>query len=75
MNQESRSELDDELLEEYDFSKMEGGVRGKYVKQYHEGAKLVMLEADVAKIFPDAKSVNEALRTLSKIVLQHQINT
>lgn len=75
MNQESRSEQDDELLEEYDFSKMEGGVRGKYAKQYHEGAKLVMLEADVAKIFPDAKSVNEALRTLSRIVLQHQINT
>ncbi|MDP2177756.1 hypothetical protein [Methylicorpusculum sp.] len=74
MNQENRSELDDELLEEYDFSKMEGGVRGKYAQQYHEGAKLVMLEADVAKIFPDAKSVNEALRTLSKIVLQNQTN-
>jgi hypothetical protein len=31
-----------------------------------------MLEADVAQFFPDAKSVNEALRALSKIILQHQ---
>lgn len=28
-----------------------------------------MLEADAAQIFPDAKSVNEALRALSKIIL------
>ena len=72
MNQDNTNELDDELLEEYDFSKMGNGVQGKYAKQYHEGVTLIMLEADVAKIFPDAKSVNEALRTLSKIVLQHQ---
>ena len=66
------NELNDKLLEEYDFSKMSGGVRGKYAKQYHEGVKLIMLDADVAEIFPDAKSVNEALRTLSKIILQLQ---
>jgi len=53
---------------------MSGGVRGKYAKQYHEGVKLIMLDADVAKIFPDAKSVNEALITLSKVILQHQKN-
>jgi hypothetical protein len=72
MNPENSNELSDELLEEYDFSKMSGGVRGKYAKQYHEGVKLIMLEPDVAEIFPDAKSVNEALRTLSKIIMQHQ---
>jgi hypothetical protein len=72
MNPENNDELNDELLEEYDFSKMSGGVRGKYAKQYHEGVKLIMLDADVAEIFPDAKSVNEALRTLSKVILQHQ---
>lgn len=72
MNPESSNELDDELLDEYDFSKMDNGVRGKYAKQYHEGVKLVMLEADVAQVFPDAKSVNDALRALSKIILQHQ---
>ena len=72
MNPENSDELNDELLEEYDFSQMSGGVRGKYAKQYHEGVKLIMLDADVAEIFPDAKSVNEALRTLSKVILQHQ---
>ena len=72
MNPENSDELNDELLEEYDFSKMSNGVRGKYAKQYHEGVKLIMLDADVAEIFPDAKSVNEALRTLSKVILQHQ---
>lgn len=65
-------DLNDELCEEYDFSQMTGGVRGKYAEQYHKGVKLVMLEPDVAKIFHDAKSVNEALRTLSKIIQQNQ---
>ena len=65
MSIEIDHELNDELEVEYDFFKMHGGVRGKYAKQYHEGVKLIMLEPDVAKIFPDAKSVNEALRTLA----------
>ncbi|MGZ8215770.1 hypothetical protein [Methylomagnum sp.] len=65
-------ELNDELREEYDFSQMTGGVRGKYAKQYQDGVKLVMLEPDVAEVFPDAESVNEALRALSKIIQQHQ---
>ncbi|MEQ1531819.1 MAG: hypothetical protein ABL925_21115 [Methylococcales bacterium] len=72
MNPENSDELNDELLDEYDFSTMGNGVRGKYAKQYHQGVKLIMLEPDVAKIFPDAKSVNEALRALSKIILDHQ---
>ena len=55
----------DELLEEYDFSK---GVRGKYAKQYKEGINIVKLDSDVREIFPDSKSVNEALRTLIKIM-------
>ena len=55
----------DEMLEEYDFSK---GVRGKYAKQYKEGINIVKLDSDVREIFPDSKSVNEALRTLIKIM-------
>ncbi len=72
MNAEYDDELNDELRDEYDFSQMTGGVRGKYARQYHEGVKLIMLEPDVAKMFPDAKSVNEALRALSKIIQQYQ---
>jgi hypothetical protein len=52
------------MLDEYDFSK---GVRGKYVKRFAEGSNVVVLSPDVAKVFPDSKSVNEALRTLVKI--------
>jgi len=62
----------DELKKEYDFSSMKGGVKGKYVNEYNEGVNLILLEPDVAKMFPDAKSVNEALRSLSGIIRQHQ---
>lgn len=61
----------DALKSEYDFSSMSGGVKGKYVKEYQEGVNLVLLEPDVAKMFPDAVSVNEALRYLSKIIVNH----
>jgi hypothetical protein len=52
------------MLDEYDFSK---GVRGKYVKRFAEGSNVVVLSPDVAKVFPDSQSVNEALRALVKI--------
>lgn len=53
-----------EMLDEYDFSE---GVRGKYAKRYAEGTNLVILEPDVAKVFPDSKVVNDALKMLIKI--------
>ena len=54
-------ELDDELRPEYDFSKMAGGIRGKYVERYRAGTNLVLLAPDVAQAFPTDASVNEAL--------------
>ncbi|MFN8179062.1 MAG: hypothetical protein U0167_14115 [bacterium] len=48
---------------EYDFSK---GVRGKYAQRYAEGTHLIVLDPDVARFFPDSKSVNEALRVLAR---------
>ena len=60
---------DPELLDEYDFRK---GVRGKYAQRHREGTNIIKLDDDVAKIFPDAKLVNEALRTLGKIIGQHR---
>jgi hypothetical protein len=58
---------EDELRPEYDLSQLKGRVRGKYVERYREGTNLVLLEADVAAAFPDAKTVNEALRLLIKV--------
>jgi hypothetical protein len=52
------------MLDEYDFSK---GVRGKYARRYAEGTNVVVLAPDVAAVFTDADSVNEALRALVKI--------
>lgn len=50
-----------EMLDEYDFSK---GIVGKYAKQYADGTNIVVLEPDVAKVFPDSAAVNQALRQL-----------
>lgn len=55
------------MLEEYDFS---NGIRAKYAKRYKEGVNIVKLDSDVTKFFPDAKSVNEALRTLIRLMGQ-----
>jgi hypothetical protein len=67
-------ELEDELRPEYDFSKMAGGVRGKYVERYRAGTNLVLLDPDIAKAFPTDASVNEALRLLLQIAQRQQPN-
>ncbi|QOV23064.1 hypothetical protein IM676_01505 [Anabaenopsis elenkinii CCIBt3563] len=67
MKMESNHELEDDLRPEYDFSKMQGGVRGKYVDRYQAGTNVVLLEPDVAQAFPTSESVNEALRLLMQI--------
>lgn len=61
------AEQEDEMRPEYDFSQLEGRVRGKYVERYREGTNLVLLDPDVAAAFPDAKAVNEALRLLMDV--------
>jgi len=53
-----------EMRPEYDFS---GGVRGKYADKYREGTNVVLLDTELAAIFPDSKSVNDALRALVAI--------
>jgi len=54
-----------EMREHYDFS---GGVRGKYVGRIRRAGRVVMLDPDVAKLFPDSQSVNHALRTLASVI-------
>lgn len=57
----------DELRAEYRRSDLGKGVRGKYFKAYQSGTNLVLLKDDVADVFPDEESVNEALRTLIRL--------
>lgn len=66
-----KKQSDPDLLPEYDFS---NGVRGKYVQRLAAGSNIVVLAPDVAELFPDSESVNEALRTLVKLA-QRQINS
>ncbi len=69
-------ELEDELRPEYDFAKMVGGVKGKYVERYRKGTNLVLLAPDVAQAFPTDASVNDALRLVIQIAQrQHPKNS
>ena len=52
---------EDEMLNEYDFSH---GIRGKYARRYAQGANVVVLEPDVAKVV-----VIDALQLLGKLDL------
>jgi len=69
MNQTKNQETD-QFRSEYDFT---GGVRGKHHVAYKAGTNVVLLDADVAKAFPDSSSVNRALRLLLEVAeKQHQ---
>jgi hypothetical protein len=57
----------DDLRPEYDFASMSGGVQGKYAARYQQGVNIVKLDDDVSAAFPDAKMVNDALRSLIRI--------
>src|ERR1039457_4961876 len=64
MKKASVKGLDDDLRPEYDLSQLKGGVRGKYYRQATAGTNLVLIEPELAEGFPDAESVNRALRLL-----------
>jgi hypothetical protein len=61
-----RKAEDNGLREEYDLSKLGPGVRGKYYRQATAGTNLVLIEPDLAEVFPDGESVNRALRLLAE---------
>jgi hypothetical protein len=54
----------DTMWPEYDFSK---AIRGVTAARYAEGTNVVLLDPDVAEIFPDTRAVNEALRTIARL--------
>ncbi len=67
MKKAARSDTEDGFRAEYDFSKLKGGVRGKYVQRYRAGTNLALLAPDVAKAFPNDDAVNDALRLLIRV--------
>jgi hypothetical protein len=67
MKKRNEKRKHDELRPEYELSKLQGGVRGKYAARYKAGTNLVLLSPDVAEHFPNDRSVNAALRRLMRI--------
>jgi len=65
MKKEQKSEREPDMLDEYDFN---GGVRGKYAERFARGSNIVVLDPDVAEVFSDSESVNQALRALVEII-------
>ena len=60
----------DDLLPEYDLKSLR--VRGVGPERKSVGGKpVIQLEPDVAEVFPDAASVNEALRFLIRITKEN----
>lgn len=60
--------LNDDLKPEYDLKSLR-------VRKVGEGRKMlnqIQLDVDVAKVFPDSASVNEALRFLIRITKENQ---
>jgi hypothetical protein len=63
MKSPKKKEQEPEMRAEYDFSK---GVRGKYAEGFLEGRNNILLDPDVAGLFPDSKTVNDALQALAR---------
>ena len=64
MRRRVNREAKGDMRPEYDFT---GGVRGKFYKEYMGGTNVVLLDPDVAAVFPDAVTVNDALRSLAQL--------
>ena len=64
-------EMDDKLRPEYDLKSLKLRKVGSKRKSF--GGPTVRIETDVAEIFPDAESVNEALRFLIRITKANKV--
>ena len=62
---------EDTLRPEYSADLIKSGVRGKYASRYREGTNIVLVDADLHRLFPDSESVNRALR---KFAEEHQMS-
>ena len=57
----------DELRSEYERSDFGTLVRGKYIERLQTSSNVVVLDPEVADLFPNAAAVNAALRSLAEI--------
>ena len=59
---------EDKMLDDYSFLDWSKAERGKHAERYAQGTNLVLIAPDVLDVFPNAESVNEALRMLADII-------
>lgn len=65
----SRGALRDTMRREYDFTK---AVRGMTAARYAAGANIVVIDPKVLDVFPDGRTVNQALRALAPVLRQQR---
>lgn len=54
MSLKSDRNQNDDMRPEYDLS---AGIRGRFFKEYQQGNNVVLLDSDVASVFPDSRSL------------------
>lgn len=62
--------MEDQLRDEYDLKTLK--VRKMGVERQKFGDTIIKLDSDVAQVFPNAESVNEALRFLIRITKENK---
>jgi hypothetical protein len=63
----AKTAAEDELRPEYKRSDFGDLVRGKYAERVRASSNVVVLDPEVADLFPNAEAVNAALRSLAEI--------
>lgn len=64
----AQAEGEEVMLDDYSFLDWRKAERGKYAKRYAEGTNVVLIEPDLADVFPNADSANRALHALADII-------
>ena len=72
--QKNKSEMQNELLPEYDLKKLRVRGVGPGRKSF-AGKPIIKLEPDVSEVFPDTAAVNEALRFLIRVTKENNAAT
>ena len=63
----AKAKATDELRAEYKRSDLGELVRGKYASRIAASCNIVVLEPQVAHVFPNERAVNDALRSLIRV--------
>lgn len=64
MKKAPRTKRQPDMQVQYDFRK---GIRCEYAKRYAKGSNVIVLDLELAKVFPDSRSVNETLHALVRL--------